>query len=88
MLERAHIDLLGLGIGCVILYQGYVSLKIALHRSFSRKQKAYQLLLVWLVPLIGAAVVHVFFSADSAPQKVHDTRFFTDGGNNPPGIGG
>jgi hypothetical protein len=72
----------------VLLYQGYVSARVVWHGAYSRRQKVLQLALVWLVPLLGAALVHLFFASDASPQKPVDTRFFTDGGNNPPGIGG
>jgi hypothetical protein len=81
-------ELLTVAITLVVLYQAFVSIRIAWYRGYTWKQKALQLVLIWLVPFLGAAVLHAFLSADLSSAKKLDTRFFTDGGNNPPGIGG
>lgn len=56
------------------LYQGYVSWHVARSTAFTRKQKVIQLALVWLLPLIGAIVVHWFATvgAEDAPEDDKD----------------
>lgn len=81
-------ELLTTGITVVVLYQMYVSVRIAWYRGYTRKQKAIQLILTWLIPFFGAVVLHAFLAADLSQHKKLDTSFLPDGGNNPPGTGG
>ena len=79
-------DHLEIVIAVVVLFQAYVSLRIAFYGGYTRTQKAIQILIAWFVPLLGAVVVYLFLTSDKSPSKPLDTRFTPDGGNNPPGI--
>ena len=67
--------------------QLFVSARLVLSHAYTVRQKLWQLLLVWLVPVFGAAFVYVFMQSDSARSPRTETNFTPDGGGNPPGIG-
>jgi membrane-anchored protein YejM (alkaline phosphatase superfamily) len=56
-------------------FQGYVSWRVSRSEAFSRKQKGFQLALVWLVPFIGAMVVHWFATKGSGDLPSTDKEF-------------
>ena len=41
----------------VLAFQGYVTFRVLRSQAFEREQKNRQARLVWLVPLLGAAIV-------------------------------
>ncbi len=61
-----------------LIYQSYVTRRVLRYPNCTSTQKVLQLALVWLVPLVGAAVVHGFFKQDAAPPRVRDTAFTPD----------
>ena len=58
------------------LYQLYVTVRVAKQQKYSRSQKAYQIALIWIVPVLGAVVVHVFCVSDKE-IPVHRDKAFT-----------
>ncbi|HEX9395941.1 MAG TPA: hypothetical protein VF943_04290 [Burkholderiales bacterium] len=48
-------DIIVYGIGGLVLYQAYVTVRLVRSKSFTPEQKWRQALFVWLVPFIGAA---------------------------------
>ena len=79
-------DTLMIVIGLVAAFQLYVSGRMLFYRGYTVRQKLMQLLIVWLVPGLGAILVGSFLAADSARPRKTDTAFTPDGGNNPPGV--
>ena len=57
------------------LFQGYVTWRVARSDAFSRKQKGFQFALVWLVPFIGAIIVHWFTTNGSGELPDTDKEF-------------
>jgi hypothetical protein len=82
------IDKSTIAIGALLAYQVFISVRILLSDSYSNGQKAAQLVLTWVVPLLGAFFCHLFLRADAAKPPKRDTSFVADHGGNPPGIGG
>ena len=78
-----------LGVGCFIIgaVQVFVSAKLLLSHAYSGRQKALQLLIVWLLPLLGALFVFLFMQNDAAHHARADTRFVPAAGQNPEGLG-
>lgn len=53
----------------LILSNSYVSYRVLKSDSFEAFQKVTQLLIVWLIPIIGAIVVFAFISSDEKPNR-------------------
>lgn len=76
---------LKVALGALILFNVYVSIRLASYSSYSIFQKGWQLLIIWLLPIVGALLVH---SLIIVPRGVETDHGFTqDGGGNPPGAG-
>jgi len=43
-------------LGGLMFYQAYVTIRVVRHKSYSSAKKRHQLLLIWLVPFVGAAI--------------------------------
>ena len=82
----ANVNIWIAGIATLALVQLYVSVRVLLAREYAPAQKAWQLVIIWVVPLFGAVLVRSFLAADRARQRERDTNFISDGGGNPPGI--
>ena len=50
-------DIVIYGLGGLMFFQAYVTIRVVRHKSFTSEKKRHQLLIIWLVPFIGAAVV-------------------------------
>jgi ACR3 family arsenite efflux pump ArsB len=70
----------------VIAYQVYVTVRVVKSDQYSPTQRMLQIALVWLVPVVGAAICHVVLFTDQSTQK-RDDRFIPATDENPPGIG-
>ena len=44
------------GFGGLLFFQAYVTIRVARHKPYSTAQKRRQILLVWLLPFVGAAI--------------------------------
>jgi hypothetical protein len=62
-------------IAVVLIYQGYVTLTVRANSSCTLPQKSLQLVLVWLLPGVGAAIVHAFLLSDNEIPVRPDERF-------------
>jgi hypothetical protein len=49
----------------LILYQGYVTLRVVRSASYDYAQKWRQALLIWFIPFIGAAIIHSVLATDN-----------------------
>jgi hypothetical protein len=59
----------------LFLFQGYVTWCVARSNAFSGKQKGFQFALIWLIPLIGAIIVHWFATDGSGDLPETDKEF-------------
>jgi len=50
-------DIVIYGLGGLMFFQAYVTIRVVRHKSFTSEKKRHQLLIIWLVPFIGAAIV-------------------------------
>jgi hypothetical protein len=57
-------DIVIYGIGGLVFYQAYVTIRVVRHKSYTPDKKRQQLLLVWLIPFVGAATVLAGLAAD------------------------
>jgi len=56
--------------GALLVYQGYITYRVARNPGLTRGQKIGQCMLVWLLPLIGAAVVQIMLGLDMEVRPV------------------
>jgi formate/nitrite transporter FocA (FNT family) len=70
-------ELLLLLVGSTVLftYAWYVSTLVLAAKFYSIGQKVVQCLLVWLLPLVGAVIVHWFFRLHHAEPDKPDRAF-------------
>ena len=80
-----RIDLLYWGVAALGFYQLYVTIRVAVADQYSFAQKFLQVALIWLLPVMGALVCHIFLVSDTRPSRAKDSAFIADGGGNPPG---
>ena len=50
------------GLAGLVFFQVYVSVRVVQHKSYTSEKKRNQLLVVWLVPFVGAALALVALS--------------------------
>lgn len=62
-------------IGAVAFYQLYVSAMLLRADEYDPQQRWLQVLMVWLLPLIGALGCHLFLRSQRAPNPRQDNRF-------------
>ena len=68
-------EILIYGFGGLMFYQAYVTFRVLRHKSYTSAQKQRQLLFIWLVPFIGAAIALAALATDSSTDSVsHDGR--------------
>ncbi len=60
------IKMIGLGAFLLLLLNGLSSWLVAKHAGYSVAQKCIQLLIIWLVPMLGAVVCVLVIRADEA----------------------
>jgi len=44
------------GLGGLMFFQAYVTIRVVRHKSYTSEKKRHQLLIIWLVPFVGAAI--------------------------------
>ena len=72
-------------LGILALFNVYVSICLLLYAGLSGIQKVLQLVIIWLLPVIGALLVHsVIFVR---PVRSRDSGSESAAGDNPPGMG-
>ena len=63
-------DIVIYGLGGMMFYQAYVTIRVARHKPYTPAQKRRQYLFIWLIPFLGAAVALASLATDkSAPPK-------------------
>ena len=67
-------DIVIYGLGGLMFYQAYVTVRLVRSKSFPPEKKWRQALFIWLVPFIGAATTLAVLATDKAvvPQKSND----------------
>ena len=58
-------DIVIFGLGGLMFYQAYVTIRVLRHKSYALEKKRQQLLIIWLVPFVGAAIALAGLAADS-----------------------
>lgn len=58
------------GLGGLMFFQAYVTVRVVRKKSFTSAQKRRQLLFIWLIPFIGAAIALAATATDDkAPGR-------------------
>ena len=57
-------DILIYGLGGLMFYQAYVTIRVARNKSYTSAQKRRQYLFIWLVPFVGAATALAMLATD------------------------
>ena len=66
-------DIVIYGLGGMMFYQAYVTVRVARHAPYKPAQKRRQYLFIWLVPFLGAAIALAALAPDkNAPQEPKD----------------
>ena len=52
------------GLCGLIFYQAYVTIRVVRHKAYTPEKKRERLLIIWLVPLIGAAIALAGLTTD------------------------
>jgi len=64
-------------------YQVWVTFRLAKAVEYSRVQKLSQFALIWLIPILGAALVHFVLSSGGQPERPADRAFIRQDENHP-----
>jgi len=64
-----------IAITAALAYQAFVSVLVVRAIEYERHQKLIQLGLIWLVPVLGAGIVHVFAWSHRQPAREYDRNF-------------
>jgi hypothetical protein len=60
---------LNIALALLVLFNAYISVRVVAHVGLTTLQKALQLAIVWLLPIIGASLVHlIVFVRPSRPK--------------------
>jgi len=66
-------EILIYGLGGLMFFQAYTTVRVVRHKPYTAAQKRRQLLFVWLIPFFGAAVALAALATDnnkdSAPHQ-------------------
>ena len=62
-------EILIYGFGGLLFYQAYVTFRVVRHKAYTFPQKQRQLLFIWLVPFIGAAITLAPLATDSSKDS-------------------
>jgi hypothetical protein len=52
------------GFAGLLFFQVYVTIRVVRHKSYTSAQKRRQLLYIWLVPFVGAAITLAVLATD------------------------
>jgi TRAP-type C4-dicarboxylate transport system permease small subunit len=61
-------DILLYGLGGLMFYQAYVTIRVVRNKSLTSAQKRRQYLFIWLVPFVGAAIALAVLATDKNKQ--------------------
>ena len=75
MLVTNPFVMLGVGILVVVLYQIFVTMRLIQFAGYSGGQKIAQIVLIWLLPLIGTWIVHAVIRSTEAAIVAADRDF-------------
>jgi hypothetical protein len=74
-----NIELLGYGVvSGVLLYQLYVTIRVARAAEYSRRQRMVQTILIWLLPFLGAALCHTVLYTTTDRSRPTDKKYLED----------
>lgn len=71
--------ILAFGAVTVALYQLWVSVQLLRSTLYKPKQKGLQLLVVWLIPIVGAVVVHSMMWSEGKPPYTPEKGYTEPG---------
>jgi hypothetical protein len=71
------------GLFVVIAYQAWITSRLVKAVEYSRNQKISQLVLIWFIPILGAALVHFVLSSSTQPLPKSDHAFIQQSDNSP-----
>ncbi len=71
-----------IGLGALVLWNLYVTVRLLLADAYCAPQKIAQLLLIWSLPAVGAVMVLSMMVVHSAARREH-----YEPGDGPPGMG-
>ena len=70
-----------------IAYQAFIMIRVLKSDQYSVTQRIAQTILIWGIPIVGAAVCHVVLYTDRHSSRAQDEGFVPATDENPPGIG-
>jgi hypothetical protein len=67
-------DIVLYGLGGLVFYQAYATIRVVRHKPYRSEKKRHQLLIIWIVPFVGAAIALAGLATDKdvVPQKSND----------------
>jgi len=57
-------DIVIYSLGGLMFFQAYVTIRVVRHKSYTSEKKRHQLLIIWLVPFVGAAIALAGLATD------------------------
>ena len=75
-------DIVLYGLGGLIFYQAYASIRVVRYKSYAAEKKRQQLLIIWLVPFIGAAITLAGLVTESETPARSDKDIVPKNSNN------
>jgi tellurite resistance protein TehA-like permease len=60
----SDIDIVIYSLGGLMFFQAYVTIRVVRHKSYTSEKKRHQLLIIWLVPFVGAAIALAGLATD------------------------
>ena len=61
-------DYILISIALLVALNLYASLKLLRRSEFENVQKVFQIIIIWLIPLIGAVLILLFIKDDHTPK--------------------
>ena len=62
----------------VLVYQLYVTIRVARSAEYSRRQRMIQTMLIWFLPLLGAAFCHTVLYTTTDRSQPTDRKYLED----------
>ncbi len=60
-------DIILYGLAGLMFYQTYVTIRVVQHKPYTPEKKRHQLLIIWLVPMVGAAIALAGLATEKKP---------------------